>query len=65
MKYTTSSYYIHLQAMACIGGWLKYESGLSSEFGFQTVIKPRPTISGARVASDRVVTVIIYSSYGV
>ena len=28
------SIYIHLQAMACKRGWLKYERGLFSEFFF-------------------------------
>ena len=56
---------VHLQTTACKRGWLEYESGLSSEFGFQTVIKPRPTTSGARVASDWGLMVVIYSSYGV
>ena len=28
--------YIHLQTMACIRGWLRYESGLANELYFQT-----------------------------
>ena len=43
--------YIHLQAMACKWGWLKYESGLSNELFCPDEIEPRYSISGA--ASDR------------
>ena len=37
------SIYIHLQAMACKRGWLKYERGLSSEFIFGANISPAKT----------------------
>ena len=30
--------YIHLQAIDCEGGWLKYESGLYNEIFFQTKV---------------------------
>ena len=45
--------HIHLQAMACNRGWLKYESGLSNDLHFQTF----PKISLAQTKAARLLVV--------
>ena len=44
--------YIHLQAMACIRGWLKYESDLSNELYFQTKISLAQTYAAWLLVGD-------------
>ena len=44
--------HIHLQAMGCKRGWLKYKSGSSSEFCFQSKISLAQTYAPWHLIGD-------------